>query len=196
MQSNGPIIIVLGPQGAGKGTQVALLTEQFGIPAVAAGDLFRTAAAQDTEIGRRAKAVLDAGGLMSIDLWEPVVGAYLDTLDLSRGYFLDGLLRSVEQIESFNRILAKRQLAAPFVLSIVLDDATATERLLARGRADDTPEQIRARLAWSRTQMQPVIEYFRSAGRLIEVDGKHSIDEVHNLAVAGLIAAKALPEVQ
>ncbi len=194
MIKQAPIIIVIGPQGSGKGTQAALIARDYDMSSITAGDLFRNVAQENSDLGRRAKAVLDAGGLMPIDLWEAVVGSYLKRVDLTRGYLLDGVIRSMEQVDRFDQIVAAQSLSEPFVLSITLDEAVAIKRLLKRGRHDDTPEQIRVRLAWSQQEVQPVIDHFRKLGRLVEVDGDDTIDVVHQKIVVALTKVNALPK--
>lgn len=189
-----PIIIVVGPQGSGKGTQVDMLSKTYGIPSVGAGDLLRQAAAEPTEVGQKVKALIDNGHLVTIDLWQAVVGAALDKAELSKGYILEGVVRTLEQVKVFESLLMSRHLAEPWVLSIELVDDIAVERLLKRGRNDDTEQMIRTRLDWSRTEVQPVIEYYRPLGRLVTVNGDQSIEAVHAEIIAKLVAAGALPE--
>ena len=190
--TNGPILIVLGPQGSGKGTQVELLSKQFNIPSVSAGELLRSTIAKQSELGKKIGALLDQGILVTIDLWEKVIGEYIDQADLSNGYILEGVLRTLEQVERFNQILDARHLEQPWVLEIKLDDETATKRLLLRGRHDDTEAAIRTRLEWSRNEVQPVIDYYKQKDQLVSVDGNQSIEQVHADIVAGLKQAGVL----
>ena len=193
---SGPLIIVLGPQGSGKGTQAQLLSERCHIPNVSAGDLLREAATKPTDLGRAVAALLRAGQLVTIDQWEAVVRSYLNEHDLSAGYLLDGVVRSLEQVSRFDELLTKKQLSQPWILFINLDDAVATERLLKRNRDDDTASQIRERLAWSRTQVEPVIDHYRSLGRVVEVNGDQTIEQVHAEIIDGLADIGALPKVK
>ncbi len=196
-RSSGPLILILGPQGSGKGTQIKLLGERYGLPSVSAGELLRTTDPA-TELGRQVHELIDTGKLVTIDLWEAVVVDYLDHVDLSKGYLLDGVVRTLEQQTRLERLLVDRQLALPWVLSITLTDDIALARLMKRalieGRTDDTEAAIRARLAWSRSEVQPVIDHYRSLGRVVEVNGDQSIERVHHDIVAGLATAGALPQ--
>ena len=194
MTDKAPIIIVIGPQGSGKGTQVELLSKEFEIPSISAGDLLRTMSAKATDLGRKIGDLINNGKLVTIDLWEAVVGEYIDQADLSKGYIFEGVLRTLEQVEKFNRILEIRKFDQPWVLEIRLDDETATQRLLLRGRHDDTEEAIRTRLAWSRKEVQPVIDYYQNKQRLISIDGNQSIEKVHSDIVGELTKANILPE--
>lgn len=191
------LILVLGPQGSGKGTQIALLREQCGLPAVSAGELLRQTDPR-TDLGRHVHALIDQGKLVTLDLWQAVVGDYLDHADLSQGYLLDGVVRTMEQEALFSPMLTDRQLPPASVLSITLDDGAAIERLLKRaaieGRADDTAAGIRQRLSLMRSVTQPVIDHYRSIGRCVEVNGHQTIEAVHADIVAGLTAAHLLPQ--
>ena len=193
--TNAPIIIVIGTVGSGKGTQVALISKEYDIPSVSAGDLFRNEAAKPTELGKRVDKILRSGGLMTIDLWKEVVGAYIDHTNFSKGYILDGVLRSLEQVAAFNALIKEKQLPEPWALEIRLDEDIAMERLMKRGRQDtDSVEATKARLEWSRTQTQPVIDQFRELGRLVSVDGDQTIEKVHADIIEELIKAKVLSE--
>lgn len=194
MSVTGPIILVLGPQGSGKGTQAARLSEAYGIPTVAAGDLLRAAVERGDELGQRVAALLNNGILVTIDLWVAVVGAFLDQADLSRGYLLDGVVRTMEQVEQFTAILKERSLGEPWVLVIDLNDVVAIDRLLKRARHDDTEEAIRSRLEWSRTQTEPVIAHYQQLGRVVRIHGDQSKDAVYADVVQALTQRGVLPE--
>lgn len=188
-----PIMLVLGPQGSGKGTQAARLSAEYGIPTVAAGDLLRAAVERGDELGQRVANLINNGILVTIDLWAAVVGAFLDQADLSKGYLLDGVVRTKEQVEAFSSILRARSLGEPWVLVIDLPDAIAVQRLLKRGRHDDTEQAIRARLEWSRTQTEPVIEHYNALRRVVRVDGDQSKDDVYAQIVAALTTRGIVP---
>lgn len=194
MENSGPIIHVLGTVGSGKGTQVAKLTKQFGIPAISAGDLFRQTAEQPTPFGRRVKAILVAGSLMTIDIWDEIIRTYLLSADFSKGYLLDGVVRTLEQVTHFEQILQEMNLQNPWVLAIDVPEAVAFERILKRGRADtDTEEATRKRLAWSREQTKAVIDYYLDQHRVISVDGNQPVEDVYRDIVAGLESHALLP---
>jgi adenylate kinase len=188
-----PIIHVLGTVGSGKGTQVALLADRYQIPAVAAGDLFRQAAAQPTPAGQRVTAILQSGALMPIERWNDVVRSYLENADFSRGYLLDGVVRTLEQLGQFSAFVTKRHLPEPWALAIELSDELALERLRQRSRPDtDSEAAIRVRLAWSRDQTQRVIRFYADRGRVVTVNGDQSINAVHRDIVAKLSAVGLL----
>lgn len=188
-----PMILVLGPQGSGKGTQVARLAAEYQLPSVSAGELLRAAAKESSALGRAIDARLKAGQLVTIDQWTAIVGAYLDRAELAHGYLIEGVVRTIEQVGRFDQLLAARSLTQPWVLSLTLPDDVAVERLVKRGRSDDTEAAIRARLSWSRSEVEPVLEHYRQLGRLIEVNGDQPIDAVYADVVAGLTVAGALP---
>ena len=171
--------LFLGPQGSGKGTQLELLNQRFGLPVVVMGEVLRTEAATGTELGRRIAALIDQGTLVTIDLWEAALEAYLVTIDVSRGLMADGLLRTMEQVNSFERIQAKLGLSNPLVLNIQLPRDVSIDRLLKRGRHDDTREAIESRLAWSESDVLPVIDHYRAMNQVIDLNGDQTIEAVH-----------------
>lgn len=188
-----PVIHVLGTVGSGKGTQVALLSTRYHLPSVSAGDLFRQAAAPSTVTGRRVTAILMSGALMPIELWNEVVRSYLADADFSRGYLLDGVVRSPEQVERFTALIAERRLPEPWVLAIEISEELAFERLRKRGRLDtDSEAATRVRLAWSREQTSLVIRFYADRDRVVTVNGDQSIEAVHREIVMKLRAVGLL----
>ncbi len=181
-----PILVMLGPQGSGKGTQSELLSHRLGISMVVAGDLFREEATKDTPLGQSVKALLDAGAIQTIENWKQVIGNYLKQSDVDRGLIFDSLLRSMEQVESFDRILAERHFDQPLIINLQVPTEVSVERLLGRGRYDDTQELIRRRLEWSETDMQPVIGHYRDLGRVLDINGDQTVEQVHAEIVAKL----------
>lgn len=177
-------IVLLGPPGAGKGTQATNLAKKLGIPQVSTGDLFRENISSGTELGLQAKRYLDAGDLVPASLTNALVDARLDDADLAEGFILDGFPRSVEQAEALHDMLARRDLALDAVLEFRVPEDELVSRLKGRGRADDTEEVIRNRFNVYRAETEPLLEYYRE--ELKTVDAVGSLDEVFDRAVAAL----------
>ncbi len=189
-------ILLLAPPGAGKGTQGKLLSEHYGIPHIATGDLLRDHVERGTEIGREVKSQLDRGELVSDELVLRMVQDALETNDAPAGYILDGFPRTVRQAIEGHRAAEPLGLAAQAAVLLAADDAELIRRLLRRaeeeGRKDDTEEVIRQRLKTYQNETAPVIEHYRDRGMLIEVDGMQPIEKVTDDIVAKL--AQMLPE--
>ena len=177
-------IVLLGPPGAGKGTQATNLAKKLGIPQVSTGDLFRENISSGTELGLQAKRYLDAGDLVPASLTNALVDARLDDADLAEGFILDGFPRSVEQAEALHDMLARRNLRLDAVLEFRVPEDELVSRLKGRGRADDTEEVIRNRFNVYRAETEPLLEYYRE--ELKTVDAVGSLDEVFDRAVAAL----------
>src|SRR5690606_4207891 len=139
-------LVLLGPPGAGKGTQAAILSEKLGVPAISTGDLFRANIGQGTPLGVEAKKYIDAGELVPAEITNNMVRERLAEPDAANGFLLDGFPRSVEQAKELENILEKLGVTLDGVLSFVIDEDIVVERMLARGRADDTEDVIRNRL--------------------------------------------------
>ena len=131
-------LVLVGPPGAGKGTQAVLLSEKLGIPHISTGDLFRANIGEGTELGLEAKSYMDAGNLVPTEITNRMVDARLDDADAQNGFLLDGFPRSVEQADALKEMLAKRGVKLDAVIEFQVDEDTVVERMLARGRADDT----------------------------------------------------------
>jgi adenylate kinase len=166
-------ILLLGPQGSGKGTQAKRIAQDLGMPHIATGDILRQAMAEGTELGRRVRPIYDAGALVPDDLMVELIRERLDGED---GFVLDGFPRTIAQAEALDAMLGAIGKALDVVVLLRVDDAIATERLLGRGleegRADDTPDAIEKRLALYHEMTEPVAEYYRQAGTLEPVDGE------------------------
>lgn len=175
-------LLVLGPQGSGKGTQAKLIADDHGIPHVSTGDMFRAAVAQRTELGRRVEPILAAGELVPDELTVALIEERLAQPDAASGFVLDGFPRTLAQAEALDGMLAGIGRALDAVLFFDLADDLATERMLGRaaqeGRADDTAEVMARRLAIYHEQTAPVVEYYRALGVLVPLHAERTVDEV------------------
>lgn len=188
------ILLFIGTVGSGKGTQVALLNKLLGLTVITMGNMLRAEAQLDTVRGQRVKTLINHGNLVSAELWESIVRDYLPEYDLSHGAFLDGVIRSMDQVDPFERIRAEHNLPPLTIINIELPETKALERLKLRGRHDDTEEATRNRLEWSREQTAPVVEYYRGHGGVIDINGDQPIETVHREIVAKLKAAELLAD--
>lgn len=175
-------VVILGPPGAGKGTQASLIAEDAEIPHIATGDIIRAIKEQDTELGREVKAVYDRGDLVSDGLMIELIRERLSRLDTEPGFVLDGFPRTLPQAESLDGLLEQLERGVAVVLHFQLPDDTAVERLhgraVAEGRSDDTPAVIRHRLDVFHQQTEPVIEHYRVQGILVGIHADRTVDEV------------------
>ena len=169
-------LIVFGRQGAGKGTQCVRLADHYGIPHISTGDLLREAVAEGTELGLKAKGLMDAGDLVPDDVMEGIVVERLAKPDAAPGWLLDGYPRTLGQVEAMQRNLGEAFVDLAVNLDVPVD--VVTERMVARGRADDTKEAIRRRLELYEQQTAPLLGWFGDRDRLVEVDGVGAEDEV------------------
>jgi adenylate kinase len=176
-------IVILGPPGAGKGTQGKLIAAEAAIPHINTGDMFRAECAAGTELGEQVKTILDNGDLVPDDLTIEVVRARLAQDDTTNGFILDGFPRTLAQAEALDRVLAeidRGELTA--VLDFELPDEIAVQRLLGRaaleGRSDDLPDLIRHRLDVYHEKTEPLVEYYRTRGLLVPIHAARAIEEV------------------
>jgi adenylate kinase len=169
-------IVLLGPPGAGKGTQAEKLAEKLGVPHVSTGDLFRRNISNETELGLEAKKYLDAGDLVPAALTNALVDDRLDDADATEGFILDGYPRSVEQAEALREMLAKRDRLLDAVVEFRVSEDELLARLKGRGRADDTEDVILNRMKVYRDETAPLLDYYQ--GELKTVDAVGSLDEV------------------
>jgi adenylate kinase len=167
---------LLGPPGAGKGTQAQKLAEKLGIPHISTGDLFRDNIGKATELGLEAKKYLDSGDLVPATLTNRLVDDRLNHADAADGFILDGFPRSVEQAEALNDMLAARNTTLDAVLEFRVSEQELLDRLKSRGRADDTEDVILNRMKVYRDETAPLLDYYQ--GELKTVDAIGSLDEV------------------
>ena len=177
-------LVLLGPPGAGKGTQAEKLAEKLQIPHLSTGELFRANIGNGTKLGLEAKRYLDAGDLVPAELTNEMVDDRLSKSDLDAGFILDGYPRSVQQAQALHDMLERRGIQLDAVLEFRVPEDTLFERLKARGRADDTDDVIRNRMNVYRDETAPLIEYYTS--ELKTVDAVGSVDEVFARALKAL----------
>lgn len=180
-------LIVFGRQGAGKGTQCVRLADHYGIPHISTGDMLRGAVAEGTELGLKAKGMMDAGDLVPDDVMEGIVVERLAKPDAEPGWLLDGYPRTLGQVEAMQRNLGEAFVDLAVNLDVPVD--VVTERMVARGREDDTEDAIRRRLELYEEQTAPLLSWFGDRDRLVEVDGVGSEDEVFERLVKVVDAA-------
>jgi adenylate kinase len=182
-------VILLGPPGCGKGTQAARLEEKYGLIPLSTGDMLRAAVAAGTEVGRTAKAIMEAGQLVPDDVVVSVLAERIAQPDIqAQGFVLDGFPRTLAQAKSLDEMMEKRGWKIDHIIELKVDedalkariDKRARETAAAGGpvRADDNPETLKKRIGVYREQTQPILPYYRAAGRLRSIDGMASVDDV------------------
>ena len=185
-------MVLLGPPGAGKGTQAARIGERLGIPAISTGDIFRAHVAGSTELGRRARAYMDKGEYVPDSVTNAMVANRLTEDDAASGFLLDGYPRTAAQVDALDDMLSERGEALDVVVEITADADAVVERLLGRaaeqGRADDTEPVIRRRLEVYAEATAPLAAIYEGRGLLLRVDGMGGIDEVTDRIMAALAA--------
>ncbi|MGO4389519.1 adenylate kinase [Microvirga sp. 2YAF29] len=189
-------IILLGPPGAGKGTQAVRMVERLGIPQLSTGDMLRAAVAAGTPVGLKAKAVMDRGDLVSDDIVVGIIADRIEEADAKDGFILDGFPRTVAQAEAFDTMLAEKGLKLDAVIEFKVNEGELVDRIVkraketeARGepvRKDDNPDVFKTRLEAYRNQTAPLSAYYESKAKLKTVDGMRPIDEVTE-AVKGIL---------
>lgn len=177
-------LVLVGPPGAGKGTQAVLLADKLNVPHISTGDLFRANIGEGTELGKEAKSYMDAGELVPADVTNRMVDARLDEEDAQKGFLLDGFPRSIEQADALKEMLAKRGVELDAVVEFSIDEDTVIERMLARGRADDTEDVIRNRLAVYHKETEPLLDYYKD--NIVTVDAVGTVEEIHERTMKAL----------
>ncbi|MDQ1609567.1 MAG: adenylate kinase [Acidimicrobiaceae bacterium] len=183
-------LLLIGPPGSGKGTQAARLAETFGVPAVSTGDIFRANVKNGTALGLEAKSYMDAGEYVPDSLTNAIVHDRLQEVDASGGFLLDGYPRTAEQVAELDRLLASDGTSLDAVVQLVADPDEVVRRLLKRavdqGRADDTEEVIRHRMALYEEQTAPLLDIYGARGLVTKVDALGDVDEVTSRILAAL----------
>lgn len=175
-------LVLLGAPGSGKGTQAARLKAELGVPHISTGDMLRAAVAAGTALGRKAKAVMDAGQLVSDDILLGMLEERLAQPDARQGFILDGYPRNLAQADALDRLLARIGQPLDAVVKLEVPNEVilrrCEQRFAAEGRADDNPDTVRKRLAVYAEQTAPVSDYYAQRGKLKVVDGVGALDEV------------------
>ena len=193
-------LILLGPPGAGKGTQAQRLVEKYGIPQLSTGDMLRAAVKAGTPVGLKAKAVMDAGELVSDAIVNAIVAERIDQPDCADGFILDGYPRTLPQADAVERMLAERDLRLDAVIELVVDDKVLVGRIVKRAeeaeaagrpvRPDDNPKVFDERLREYYKKTSPLIGYYYAKGMLTGTDGMADMDSV-TAAIQGILGKVA-----
>lgn len=191
-------LILLGPPGAGKGTQAVRLVEKHGIPQLSTGDMLRAAVAAGTPVGLQAKAVMESGGLVSDAIVIGIVADRIAEPDAKNGFILDGFPRTVAQAEALDTMLAQKHMELDAVVELVVDQDALVHRIVKRAadaaaagqpvRKDDDPEVFKTRLAAYNADTAVVAPYYARTGKLRQIDGMQPVDTV-TAALAAIIGA-------
>lgn len=204
-------LIILGPQGSGKGTQAALVAEHFAVPKFSMGDTLRTVAASDTPLGHRIQPILAAGDLINLDDTKAVIAEGFRQLNPTQGIVIEGVPRSLEQVEPIEQTLAEYGLDKPWLIELKISDQTAFERVGKRKicsacqhpsgqrdtkcvrcgselvrRTDEDDETLNNRLAIYHRETEPVIEHFKKLGRYSAIDGEPPVKQVYEAIIRSI----------
>ena len=185
-------IILFGPPGAGKGTQAQMLVSEFGMVQLSTGDMLRAAIVAETELGLKAKSIMDAGQLVSDDIMIGMIAERMDAPECANGVILDGFPRTLPQAEALDAMFAEKGITLDKVIEIVVDEAALFDRIEKRAaetggaRGDDNAEVLAKRLKVYHENTAPVLPYYREQGSFVQIDGMQSIDEVGKQLKAAL----------
>ena len=174
----------MGPPGAGKGTQAERVAQRLGIPHISTGEMFRSHVSSGTDLGRRVKALMEAGEYVPDEVTGQMLAGRLTESDCAEGFILDGFPRTLPQAELLDRLLADDPLDR--VVSLEVDSRVLLERMMARGRADDTPETIRRRLEVYEAQTAPLLDLYGRRGLVRTVEGSGRIPEISERIIEAL----------
>lgn len=177
-------VVLVGPPGAGKGTQAAALSEKLGVPHISTGDLFRAHVGEQTPLGQEARRYLDSGELVPDSVTNEMVRERLNDPDAKAGFLLDGFPRNTKQAEVLGEMLAEFDTALDAVIQLQVAEDVVVERLLSRGRSDDTEDVIRRRQQVYASETAPLLEYYSDI--LVTVDGVGDVDEVSSRVLDAL----------
>ncbi|HWM15522.1 MAG TPA: adenylate kinase [Microbacterium sp.] len=188
----GARLLIVGPQGSGKGTQGIRIADAFGIPAISTGDMFRAAVASGSELGTQVSQIIEAGDLVSDELTTAVVRDRLAQADAGSGFLLDGYPRNLSQVRDLDAFLDGRGEQLDGVIELVVPREESIQRLSLRaadqGRSDDTEQVIANRLAIYERDTAPILDVYRERGIALEIDGVGSLDEITDRVIAALEA--------
>lgn len=177
-------LVLLGPPGAGKGTQAQLLSDALNIPHISTGDLFRANISQGTELGKQAQEYMDAGKLVPTEVTANMVRARLEEGDAANGFLLDGFPRTIEQADLLEEMLKEKDLKLDAVINYQVSEDVVVERMLSRGRNDDNESTIRTRLQVYREETAPLIDYYQ--GRILNIDAEGSVEDISEATLCAL----------
>jgi adenylate kinase len=175
-------MLLLGPQGSGKGTQAKRISAEYGIPHIATGDMLRAVMAAETELGRRVKPIYDAGELVPDELMIELIRDRLNDEDTAEGFILDGFPRTTVQADALDAMLREVERELRIVFELQISDAVCVERLTKRareeGRVDDTPDAIHTRLELYHRETEPLVEHYRAQGIVVGIHADATVNEV------------------
>ena len=190
-------LLIVGPQGSGKGTQGVRIAETFGVPAVSTGDVFRANIQQGTELGRQVQSIIERGDLVPDELTSTIVRDRLAQDDAAPGFLLDGYPRNLGQVADLDAFLAERDETLDAVIELSVPREESIERLIRRaadqGRTDDTEEVIAHRLALYESETAPILDVYRERNLVERIDGVGSLDEITERVLTALIARGLTP---